>query len=179
MWDEARILAGLQAKRPEALEAAIETYTPYLSAVLYNAVGRSLSREDMEEIAADTFMLLWERAGRIEANKGGLRAYMAAIARNAALKRIKRARPSLPLEEAERKAVDSDAEEGVLARELWQSVMGLGEPDSEIFVRHYKYGEKLRDIAKACALPLSTVKSKLARGKEKLRKVLAETEAAV
>ena len=35
--------------------------------------------------------------------------------------------------------------------------MSLGEPDSEIFVRRYKFDEKIKDISKAMGLNISTV----------------------
>lgn len=54
--------------------------------------------------------------------------------------------------------------------------MSLGEPDNEIFVRYYKFGEKLNDIAAATGVNLSTVKTKLSRGKTKLKKILSNAE---
>ena len=52
----------------------------------------------------------------------------------------------------------------------------LGEPDSEIFVRRYKSDEKIKDISKAMGLNISTVKTRLSRGKRKLRKMLSDAE---
>lgn len=54
--------------------------------------------------------------------------------------------------------------------------MRLGEPDIEIFVRYYLYDEKLKEIAAATALNLSTVKTKLSRGKRKLKNMLLHAE---
>lgn len=54
--------------------------------------------------------------------------------------------------------------------------MSLGEPDSEIFVRRYKFDEKIKDISKAMGLNISTVKTRLSRGKRKLRKMLLNAE---
>lgn len=48
--------------------------------------------------------------------------------------------------------------------------MSLGEPDNEIFVRRYKFDEKLKDISKAMGLNISTIKTRLSRGKRKLKK---------
>lgn len=55
---------------------------------------------------------------------------------------------------------------------MWDAVMLLGEPDSEIFVRHYKYGEKHRETAQAVGMGVSAVKQRIARGKIKLKKIL-------
>ena len=54
--------------------------------------------------------------------------------------------------------------------------MSLGEPDNEIFVRYYKFGEKLKDISRVMGLNISTIKTKLLRGKRKLKKILSNAE---
>ena len=59
---------------------------------------------------------------------------------------------------------------------LWDAVMSLGEPDNEIFVRYYKYNETLKEIANAMGLNLSTIKTKLFRGKRKLKQLLQDAE---
>ena len=59
---------------------------------------------------------------------------------------------------------------------LWDAVMSLGEPDNEIFVRYYKFGEKLKDISKATGINISTIKTKLLRGKRKLKIILSNAE---
>ena len=56
------------------------------------------------------------------------------------------------------------------AKSLWRAVAALGETDCEIFVRYYKHGEKIKDISAAMNLNISTVKTRLARGKKKLKK---------
>ena len=59
---------------------------------------------------------------------------------------------------------------------LWDAVMSLEEPDNEIFVRYYKFGEKLKDISKATGINISTIKTKLSRGKRKLKIILSNAE---
>ena len=59
---------------------------------------------------------------------------------------------------------------------LWDAVMRLEEPDNEIFVRYYKFGEKLKDISKATGINISTIKTKLSRGKRKLKIILSNAE---
>jgi len=49
-------------------------------------------------------------------------------------------------------------------------IMALGEPDSEIFIRYYYYEQKIKHIAKYTGIPISTVKTKLVRGRAELKK---------
>lgn len=168
MVDEKRLLKHLKQRRQNSIEKAIELYTPYLSTVVFNTAGSSLPREDIEEIISDVFFTLWEKADYIDLEKGTVRSYIAATARNLTLKRLKNRVEYVSIEDAEIPS-DEHADESLRGEFLWSCVMELGEPDSELFVRYYKFGERLADIAKATGLNLSTVKSKLSRGKCKLK----------
>lgn len=50
----------------------------------------------------------------------------------------------------------------------------MPEPDREIFLRHYYYCQGVADIALALDMNANTVKTRLRRGRERLRKELAE-----
>ena len=83
---------------------------------------------------------------------------------------------SLPKEDIELSDGKNFIEENFHNNYVWETVMSLGEPDSEIFVRRYKFDEKIKDISKAMGLNISTVKTRLSRGKRKLRKMLSDAE---
>lgn len=175
MVDEAKLLMRLKQKQENSINQAIEIYTPYLSTVLYNT-STSLSKEDAEEIISDVFVVLWKNAEYIDLEKGSVRAYIATIARNLVYKRLRKNIAIASLDEIE-VACDKDIEKDCVVHDaVWQAVMSLGEPDSEIFVRCYKYGERIRDIAKATGINVSTIKSKLSRGKKKLKMILENAE---
>ena len=172
MTDEAELLQRLRNREKNSIDEAIRIYTPYLSTVLYHMAGNSLPKEDIEEIVADVFVVLWKNTGR----KGTLRSYLAAVARNFALKRINRKLDHTSLEDIELSDGKNFMEENFHNNYVWETVMSLGEPDSEIFVRRYKFDEKIKDISKAMGLNISTVKTRLSRGKRKLRKMLSDAE---
>lgn len=175
MADEKKLLLRLKHKEKDSINEAIKLYTPYLSTVLYNiAVGR-LSKEDIEEIVSDVFVMLWNNAKNIDLEKGTMRSYMAATARNLALKRLNNRKDYVCLDDIELSESDF-ADKSVKDDFLWNAVMSLGEPDNEIFVRYYKFGEKLKAIAKATGLNISTVKTKMSRGKQKLKEILSNAE---
>ncbi len=176
MADERKLLMRLKNRERNSIDRAIEVYTPYLSTVLYNAVGNRLPKEDIEEIVSDVFVMLWKNAQYIDLSKGTVRSYIAACARNAAKKRLNKKKDCTCLDDIEIRDETADAEKNSESSDLWDAVMSLGEPDSEIFVRFYKYGEKIRDISKATGINISTVKTRLARGKVKLKKILSDAE---
>ena len=70
MTDEAELLQRLRNREKNSIDEAIQIYTPYLSTVLYHMAGNSLPKEDIEEIVADVFVILWKNAERIDLQKG-------------------------------------------------------------------------------------------------------------
>ncbi len=176
MADEAKLLLRLKNKEHNSINEAISVYTPYLSTVLYNMAGNRLPKEDIEEIVSDVFIVLWQNAGVIDSQKGTLRSYIAAAARNFALKRLNKQTNYTSLDDIELSDESSAVEKGLTSTAVWDAVMSLGEPDSEIFVRHYKFGERLKDISKEMGINLSTVKTRLSRGKKKLKNILSDAE---
>ena len=162
--NEKRILKALRRGDSAALEQIIDQYTPYVFAIISNILSHALPREDLEEVVSDVFCSLWYSRAQVEPGK--LKAYLAAIARNAAKSRLRRLKLTEPLEE------------GVLALELKaacrEAVDSLGHPDSEIFLRRYFLYQKTGDIAQALGMNAATVRSRLSRGREKLKEHLEE-----
>lgn len=176
MADEEKLLKRLKNGEKYAIDDAIEIFAPYVSTVLYNMCGRSLSKEDTEEILSDVFVTLWRKAESIDLKKGTLRSYLAAVARNLALKKLNEKVNTENIDDLVLSDSKDFANDSLNSKFLWDAVMSLGEPDSEIFVRYYKFGEKLREISKAMGLNLSTVKTRLSRGKQKLKHILIDAE---
>lgn len=180
MVDEAKLLRQLKLKEPSSMDKAIKAYTPYLAAVLYGFAGKQLSKEDAEEIISDVFVMLWKNAEHIDLKKGTLRSYIAAAARNFALKSLNKQKDTAPVDDIVNLSDEADfTEENSFNSFLWDAVMSLGEPDNEIFIRFYKFDEKLKEISKATGLNISTIKTKLSRGKRKLKKILSDAEEAL
>ena len=138
--------------------------------------GNRLPKEDIEEIVSDVFVMLWKNAEYIDPEKGTVRSYIAAAARNFALKRLNKQTDCTCLDDMEIPDNSPSAEEIFTESAVWDAVMSLGEPDNEIFVRYYKFDEKLKDIQKATGINISTIKTRLSRGKRKLKRILSNAE---
>lgn len=160
-----------------ALNRAVDSYTPYLSAVVWRALGPNASAEDVEEIVSDAFLTLWTHRDTLQTEQS-VKPWLAAVARNKAIDRLRAAPPpSLPLDAAEglcRPGLENGLEQRLFAGALWQAVDSLPHPDNQLVFRFYYEEEKLKDIAKDLNLSVSAAKSRLRRARLKLKQILTE-----
>ena len=94
--DERRLLRRLSRGDCAALEEIMDAYMPYVYTIAHNILAPALPREDVEEVASDAFTALWEKGEAVRPGK--LKAWLAAVTRNAALSRLR----SLHLPEPDR-----------------------------------------------------------------------------
>ena len=181
MNDEQKILHNLKKKKRDSLEKAIKIYTPYVRVIVYRIIGSVMTNEDIEEVISDTFISLWKCAQSLDTEKGSIRAYLGTIAKNCAKNKLRELRPYSELDETISSNAKSPQESFEVREEktlLVNLIMALGEPDSEIFIRYYYYEQKIKNIASLTGLPMSTVKTKLARGRVELKKFYEKKEGA-
>jgi RNA polymerase sigma-70 factor (ECF subfamily) len=110
--------------------------------------------------------------------EGKLKAWLAAVTRNTAKNRLRSYHLALPLEDDYFILDVPDVEDELLAQELKkltrEAVSSLPEPEHSIFVRYYFLYQKISEIAEAMDINASTVRTKLLRGREKLKAYLLE-----
>ena len=174
--DEGKILKRLKAGDEAALGWFIERYTGYVSGIVHSLIGQALGQADIEEVTADVFLAMWE--SREKLRPGKVRPWLSAVARNTALKRLRQCSVELPFEEdilvINSPGPETEYSEKELAQIVRRAVDSLPYPEREIFLRHYYYGQKVKDIARQLGLNESTVKTKLRRGREALGRSLQE-----
>ncbi len=175
--DDRKLAQKLKQGNRLALDRAMAAYTPYLSTVVWNALGPAASAQDVEEVVSDAFLALWSRRDSLQPEQG-LKPWLAAVARNRAIDRLRAARPApLPLHEAETAGgptPEQDLERRMFAHALRQAVEGLPPPDDQLVLRFYYEGEKLKDVARDLGLSVPAAKSRLCRARKKLKEILTE-----
>jgi len=178
MTDRAALKA-IKTGDETALSVLIERYAPYVGAVVFNIIGESMSREDVEESTSDVFLTLWKNADKPQA--GLLKSWLGAVARNKAKNKLRELRYALPLEEDIITDMSANPETALTEQEereiVYSAVLGMKRPDREIFLRHYYAVERIEKIANEMSMSESAVKVRLHRGREKLRKSLIKGDA--
>ena len=152
----------------------IDTYNPYVSTIVYNIIGVTMGSSEIEEIVSDTFYILWINAHCVQ--RGKVKAYLAAVARNKAKEYLRKCGREVPLEEDIILVADDDPAHEITeqeqARFLREAVLAMPFPEWEIFYRYYYYYQPVAAIAEEMGINLSTVKTKLHRGRKKLKEIL-------
>ena len=171
---EEQALRQMKQGSQDALAWFIQRYGAYVSTIIHNIIGQRMSNADVEEVASDVFLALWNNAGKILPNAA--RSWLATVARNTARSRLRRASDTLPLDE-EAVIVDDRTPEATLERReqavrVRMALLSLNPVDREVFLRFYYYYQKTADIAADMGLNESTVRTKLNRGRAKLRDCL-------
>ena len=170
--EESELLRLLRRGDPAGLEALIVRYTPYVSAVAARILP-GCPRE-WEEVAADVFWAAWQERKKLQ--PGRLKGWLSVTARNRALNRLRASREVLALEEDVLCLAEDGPQRLLEEREQAELVRrALGElerPDRELFVRHYYYGQTVARAAEEMGLNPSTAKTRLRRGREKLKEHL-------
>lgn len=175
--NERTLLRLLKDGDTGALSEIIGLYTPYLFTIASNIMAPALGQEDIEEAVSDTFVALWYNAKELAPGK--LKPWLAAVCRNKAKDALRSRKLAEPLDDDLLEvAAEGDMEENVLRGELTrlarEAVDALGEPDGEIFRRHYFLYQKTGEIADALGLNAATVRTKLRRGRQRLRAYFTE-----
>lgn len=172
---EEAILRKMRQGDPAGLEALMDRYIPYVSTIVWNILRSSMAKEDAEEVVSDVFLEAWSQAEKLQS--GFVKAWLGAVARNKAKTKLRQMGHDLPLEEDILEIPDECtpvtlAEQAEERKQVRRAIDQLGDPDREIFLRHYYYAQTIAEIGQRMGLNESTIKTKLRRGRMRLKDLL-------
>lgn len=178
MKKDYELLTRLREKDQAALQRAIRRYSAYVAAVIRKTLGAQGSVQDVEELTSDAFVALWQNAAKLQ-DDSDLRYWLAVVARNASLKRLRSLKTEPTLEENlifDQLSTEAAFDKEERIRQVRAAVDSMEPVDREVFLRHYYWRQSVAQIAEDMSKNQSAVKSRLARGREKLRKVLCKED---
>ena len=150
-------------------QAAFEEHK---DAVYRFAWRMSSSPSAAEDITQDVFLALLG-SDRFDPARGSLRAFMLGIARNLVLKRWRDEQRWNELDDEQFVAAPVDIEQTEIGEIVGRAVRSLPPLQREVVILAEYEDLPLADIARAVGAEVGTVKSRLHRGRENLRKMLA------
>lgn len=165
----------IKKKSEKAFLRLIEQYSAYVSTVVRNIVSGAMTESDVEEITADVFIVIWKNIDKLRPET--LRSYLAAIARNLSVDRLRRLHVTLPIDEIElgdNTDVEYDAERKILAEGFGEVLSEIDPRSKELLLRHYFYYQKISQIASEMKLSEAACRTGLHRARKKLKEKLME-----
>ena len=169
-YTEAQICEGLKARQRDAFEQLYQNYSGALLGILVRMLRDKGAGEDALQ---EVFVKVWNNIDKYDSSKSGLFAWMATIARNHALDKIRikghhtrwEIQPGQPVENT-----DTRAELFTDAIGVERLMKTLDEGQKEIIDILYFKGYTHAEAAEELNIPLGTVKSRVRRAINELRK---------
>lgn len=175
-------IVRLLVERPEeGLEKLMNQYIGFIYTIVYGKLSGDCSQQDIEECVSDIFYEVYKAKSAIDLEKGSVKSYLAVLSKRKAIDTYRKHRndtEQILLDEFDHEWIASDinVEEAVTDRAasgiLIDEIKALGNPDSQIMIRKYYYGQSTKTIAKALDLKENTVDKKVSRALIKLKQAL-------
>jgi RNA polymerase sigma-70 factor (ECF subfamily) len=179
--DEHELLERARQHDEPAFGALVDLYTPAVFRIVRRMVPDTM---ETEAIVQETFWRFWQALPRFDADRP-LLPYLATIASNLARDRFRRDRrvEDVSVEdvlEGQASASDPDveqiADDEQMRRRLAESVQVLPFAYRAVIALRYEAGMSYEEIAGVLSLPLNTVRTRLRRAKDLLRRSLEEAD---
>ncbi|MBI2773359.1 MAG: sigma-70 family RNA polymerase sigma factor [Chloroflexi bacterium] len=171
------LVARIAAQDARALGELYDAYGRVVFGVGFRIAG---SPEAAEEVAQDVFQAVWRQARSYRAERGSVRTWLLAIARNAAIDwgrtHGRRSNREYSLDAAPGLVAEVQVEERVIAslraERIRVAVRMLPTEQRDVVALAFWGGLSQTEIAARAGIPLGTVKSRIRLGMEKLRERL-------
>ena len=156
------------------LEKVINEYSSYTATIIDNMARNSLKDEDKEEIVSEVFFILWKNKNKLNINKY-LSSYIAGITRNVVKEYLRKVKINFDISDYENSLynydkidlLDENVEE---ISKIEKKLKNMKKIDKTIFLDFYYSFKSIKDIAKEQKISEFSVKQRLYRIRNKIRK---------
>lgn len=174
-YDENELIRRIQKGDESALAIIISEYHSYVVKIVYSILGSYSHKIDLKGVVNQIFFTLWHKANKIDLSKSvTIKGYLGTLARNTAINEKKKCIPDYQINDEIIADISDDFNQVELRLLLVDALRKLNKDEQLILVLFYFQNEKIADISCITGIPASTVKSKLKRCKEKMKKILEE-----
>lgn len=166
------IIKYIKKKNQKGMEILIDQYNGLITSVIRYHLGPIINYE--EECVSDTLLAIWDNVEGFDQDKNTFKNWICAIAKYKAIDYKRKYLNKIEISDLDEQNyyIDKNLLKIEIQEELTETLKFLSEEDKEIFRRYYLNDESVIDIANDKKLAISSVHSKLSRGKAKIRKSL-------
>lgn len=176
--DDERSIAQVLGGDRDAFRELVERYRRPLVGLIRSIVGQN---GEVDDIAQETFLAAYRHLDSYDARRGAFATWLLTIARRQCLNALERRRLSVgepPREPLDSRTPADYASANELMTALDDGLVELPEAQRSAFVLSEIHELPHAEIAAIEGIEVGTVKSRLARAKERLRSILARWQAA-
>ncbi len=156
------------------LEKIINEYSSYTATIINNMAKENLNNEDKEEIISEVFFILWKNKEKLDINKY-LSPYIAGITKNVVKEYLRKIKINFDISDYENSLYcydkinifDNNIEK---ISKIENRLKEMKEIDKKIFLDFYYSSKSIKDIAKEQNISEFSVKQRLYRIRNKIRK---------
>lgn len=166
------IIKYIKKKNQKGMEILIDQYNGLITSVIRYHLGPIINYE--EECVSDTLLAIWDNVEGFDQDKNTFKNWICAIAKYKAIDYKRKYLNKIEISDLDEQNyyIDKNLLKIEIQEELNETLKFLSEENKEIFRRYYLNDESVIDIANDKKLAISSVHSKLSRGKAKIRKSL-------
>lgn len=186
MISDEEIINAFRSSDNEGYRKLIDSYGNYVYTIVTDKVRGLANEHDKEECVADIFIETLRECKKYNFSMDSLKAVITVTAKRRATdlfrKLYGRSQHSDYLDELADEPADYETPEKSAAGKsekeaLWNEVLNLGEPDSEIIILQFFHSRTAVEIAKKLKMTTAAVNKRSQRAREKLKKILTVKEA--
>ncbi len=174
--NEKRMIKLIKKHNTKAFELLIDTYSHYVSAVIRSVIGQTMTNEDVEEVASDVFVEVWNSPHKL--CEGSVKPFLSSVARNLAHNKLRNLNCTVSSDENDFLLFDDSFETEIdryEKAEIINDALGtLSDRERDIFIRFYYLGQSTATIAEGLEMSVTAITSTLSRGRRKMKKYLNE-----
>ena len=175
------LIQNLEKGPEKGLEKIMNQYMGFVYTIVYGKLSSICNKQDIEECVSDIFYEVYRTRNLIDLEKGSLKSYLAVLSKRTAIDVFRKQQNNandVSLDEFEHDwiAADTNVEKSAIESEtrnlLIREIKALGEPDSQIMIRKYYFGQSSKIVSKALGIKENTINKKVSRALAKLKQVL-------
>ncbi len=181
MPEDMEIYSLIMEHPEKGIEVIMNSYTAFVYTIVHGKLHGICKKQDIEECVSDVFYEIYRTRYNICLEKGSIKAYLAVIAKRKAIDVFRKHRKNtedMSIDEGifDWITSDEDVEKLVFTNEvndiLIDVIKALGEPDSQIIIHKYYFGQSTKIISKLLGIKENTIDKKVSRALTKLRNAL-------